>query len=365
MKLSVIIPTYNRADYVGKSIDSVLEQQYRNIEIIVVDDGSTDATPDVIEPYLKFIKYIRTSNNGPATARNVGMKAATGEYISYLDDDDLYYPHKSSVQCAVLDAHPDIGMVYSEFSAFDDAGFFDEFHIREYHRSAYARGGLTYDRIFDEKQPLSEYAGRFSQEDSQGLDCNNHSVYLGNIFDRYLMNTIVFTNSMVFRRKVFEVIGEQEKKFHMFHDLEFALRICKRYRVAFIDIPTYKLRYHPNQISTTNTQGGDLVAIGIQRDLLRVTRCHGVWDKTYYEKNKLAVNSQMARLARAVAIPLMAVETESRHKNKYYPKRARKYLRYSDQLGHPERFLKAMTYLPSIFRRIGFVLLSLRSRFRR
>jgi glycosyltransferase involved in cell wall biosynthesis len=363
MTLSVIIPTFNRADYLGSSIDSVLAQDLSEIEVIVVDDGSTDDTASVIEPYLSRIRYIRTSNNGPAIARNIGMRAATGKYVSYLDDDDLYYPFKSRIQCAVLDAHPEIGMVYSDFSAFDDNGYFDERHLREYHKSAYLRGGLTYDSIFDEILPLSNYADAMTPADAKRLDRDNRNVYFGNNFDRYLMNTIVFTNSMVFRREVLEVVGEQETKFHMFHDLEFALRICKQFRVAFIDIPTYKLRYHPDQISTTDRKDGELVAIGIQRDLMRVTRCHGLWDQAYFEKNKIAVNRQLARLARATAIPMMAVETDSRHKNKYYPKRARKYLRYSAQLGYPERFLTLMTYLPSLFRRIGFRLLSLRSRY--
>lgn len=364
-KLSVIIPTYNRAEYLKGSIESALSQCVEDIEVIVVDDGSTDSTHDVVETYLKYVKYIRTENNGPAMARNVGMSAATGRYVSYLDDDDMYYPCKSRIQCAILDANPELGMVYSDFSAFDDEGFFDYRHIQKYHRSAYSSGELTYDKIFSERRALSDYTNDLESRELREMNLDSAGVYMGNIFDHYLMNTVVFTNSMVFRREVVDHIGLQEPRFHMFHDLEFALRICKAYKVAFADIPTYKLRYHPSQISTRKVKDGELVAIGIQRDLLRVTKYHGLFDKEYFEQHEAAVTRQLARLSRATAIPMMATETESKHKNRYYPRRARKYLDYCARLGFPERTLMFMTYLPSILRRTGFMVLALLSRVNR
>lgn len=361
-KLSVIIPTYNRAEFLKGSIESALVQGMEDIEVIVVDDGSTDGTYDVVDAYGEFVRYIRTDNNGPAVARNVGMRASTGRYISYLDDDDLYYSYKSKVQCSILDANPEIGMVYSDFSAFDNEGFFDFRHIKKYHKSAYSKSKLTYDNIFSEKRALTDYIDDLGSCEVKERDWDGASVYMGDIFDRYLMNTVVFTNSMVFRREVVDHVGLQDARFHMFHDLEFALRICKAYRVAFADIPTYKLRYHPSQISTRKVKDGELVSVGIQRDLLRVTKYHGLFDQIYFEQHKAAVMRQLARLSRATAIPMMAVDTESRHINRYYPRRARKYLDYCARLGFPERTLMFMTYLPSLLRRIGFMVLARLSR---
>ena len=156
MKLSIIIPTYNREQYISQAIESALSQTLADIEVIVVDDGSTDNTEKVITPYRNKINYIKTENGGVAHARNVGMKMAKGEYISWLDSDDIYYPYKSELQTDFLDKFSEIGMVYTEFSGFDDNGFFDEYHLKNYHSSAYQSGGVTYNDIFSEKFSLQK-----------------------------------------------------------------------------------------------------------------------------------------------------------------------------------------------------------------
>lgn len=90
---SVVIPTYNRAGFIGRTIESVLNQRYRLLEIIVVDDGSTDNTREVVESYRSnFITYIKIENSERGAARNTGIAHARGEYITFLDSDDLYYP---------------------------------------------------------------------------------------------------------------------------------------------------------------------------------------------------------------------------------------------------------------------------------
>ncbi len=99
-KVSVIIPTFNRGNLIEKSIKSVLNQTYQNFEVIVVDDGSTDNTSNVIEKINDDrIKYIKLNNNkGASNARNIGIKKARGKYISFQDSDDLFYPNKLEKQ---------------------------------------------------------------------------------------------------------------------------------------------------------------------------------------------------------------------------------------------------------------------------
>lgn len=99
-KISVIIPTYNRGNLIGKSLNSVLNQTYQNFEVIVVDDGSTDNTSKVIERiHDDRIKYIKLNDNkGGSNARNIGIKNAKGKYISFQDSDDLFYPNKLELQ---------------------------------------------------------------------------------------------------------------------------------------------------------------------------------------------------------------------------------------------------------------------------
>jgi len=92
--ISVIIPTYNRAWTLAVSIDSVLVQDYKNIELIVIDDGSTDNTPNLLDTYSGRLKQIRQANAGVSAARNRGIAEATGDFLAFLDSDDTWLPRK-------------------------------------------------------------------------------------------------------------------------------------------------------------------------------------------------------------------------------------------------------------------------------
>jgi glycosyltransferase involved in cell wall biosynthesis len=107
-KVSVIIPTYNRAEYVTQAIDSVLAQTYEDCEIIVVDDGSTDKTREALEPYMDRITYIYQENAGVSAARNTGIKAAKGDWVAFLDSDDEWLPEKLAVQMRAVERHPQL-----------------------------------------------------------------------------------------------------------------------------------------------------------------------------------------------------------------------------------------------------------------
>jgi glycosyltransferase involved in cell wall biosynthesis len=96
-KISTIIPTYNRHDLIVSSIESVLAQTYQNHEIIVVDDGSTDNTLGILKQYQDKIKVVQKDNGGSASARNIGLEHASGDYIAYLDSDDTWHPDKLSI----------------------------------------------------------------------------------------------------------------------------------------------------------------------------------------------------------------------------------------------------------------------------
>jgi glycosyltransferase involved in cell wall biosynthesis len=120
--VSVIIPTYNYARYLPEAIDSALGQTHAPLEIIVVDDGSTDETPQVLARYGAKIRAIRQINQGVAAARNTGVAAARGEYVALLDSDDLWMPRKLELQIARFDADPTLGLVHCGAETFDPAG---------------------------------------------------------------------------------------------------------------------------------------------------------------------------------------------------------------------------------------------------
>ena len=122
--VSIIIPSWNTAAYVGEAVDSALAQTYPNIEIIVVDDGSTDNTKELLQPYADAgkIHYVYQANKGLAGARNTGIRMAKGEYIAFLDDDDEWLPAKLDRQVAFLDADHSVSMVFCKEWLMDAEG---------------------------------------------------------------------------------------------------------------------------------------------------------------------------------------------------------------------------------------------------
>ena len=168
MIVSAIIPAYNRTDMLRQAVDSVIRQTYRPIEIIIVDDGSTDDTPLTIEQlcqeFPEIIRSRRQENAGPGAARELGRQIAEGEFIQYLDSDDLLMPKKCEKQVAALQADPDAGVCY----------------------------GITLRRDYEKGELLSW--ARTAQK-------------IENIFPEFLMKRGWDTNSPLWRRTVCDQIG--------------------------------------------------------------------------------------------------------------------------------------------------------------
>ncbi|MBW2646296.1 MAG: glycosyltransferase [Deltaproteobacteria bacterium] len=121
-KVSIIIPVYNGERYIAQAIESALTQTYRKFEIIVVNDGSTDNSYEKIKPFLPSVKYIFQENQGVAAARNTAIKNSSGEFIAFLDQDDLWLPEKLELQVDYLLHNPDVGLVHSNMSYINEEG---------------------------------------------------------------------------------------------------------------------------------------------------------------------------------------------------------------------------------------------------
>jgi glycosyltransferase involved in cell wall biosynthesis len=114
-QVSVIIPTYNRSTLLQQAVESVLKQTYPAVEIIVVDDGSKDDTETMMKQYAGRVVYIKQANQGVSAARNLGFRTASGEYINFLDDDDLFMPTKIEQQMQIFKARPEVGLVHCRY----------------------------------------------------------------------------------------------------------------------------------------------------------------------------------------------------------------------------------------------------------
>ena len=121
-KVSVIIPNYNYSRYISEAINSVLAQTVTDIELIVVDDGSTDGSKEILESYGTRIRAIFQQNQGVAAARNHGVRSSRGEYIAFLDADDFWFPEKIAKQIEVLAGDPELGLVHVGLVEIDGGG---------------------------------------------------------------------------------------------------------------------------------------------------------------------------------------------------------------------------------------------------
>lgn len=120
--MSAVIPTYNRAQYIPETIESVLGQTYENIEILVIDDGSTDDTASVVRHFGSRVRYVWQKNGERGVARNHGLRLANGEFISFLDSDDLWVPRKVEAGVDFLRSNRNVGLVYGDAMVIDAEG---------------------------------------------------------------------------------------------------------------------------------------------------------------------------------------------------------------------------------------------------
>jgi glycosyltransferase involved in cell wall biosynthesis len=120
--VSVVIPSFNYGRFLGRAIDSVLAQTYRHVECIVVDNGSTDHTPDVLASYADRVTILHESTKGPSAVRNAGIRAASGRYVAFLDADDFWLPEKLSRQVSLIETDEQIAVVGCRVQLMSAAG---------------------------------------------------------------------------------------------------------------------------------------------------------------------------------------------------------------------------------------------------
>lgn len=206
--VSIVIATYNMAQYLGQAIDSLLAQDWRPLEIIVVNDGSTDNTDELMKKYAHQpeVKYIPTVNQGQPKAKNTGLRNATGEFIAFCDADDLWEANKLSLQMPLFN-DPKVGVVYSEISNIDE-------NDRRYEKPA------VYKR------------------------------YSGDIKNQMLLRNFVPFGTAVIRRACLDKNGGFDEQFRMGIDWDLWLRYSLDWHFAYIPERTYIYREWSGQMST-------------------------------------------------------------------------------------------------------------------
>ena len=206
MNISVVIPSYNRKEFLKRSIDSAINQTKKPFEIIVVDDGSTDGTETMIKSDYDFVKFIKQKNKGVSAARNIGIEVSIGEWICFLDSDDEWKKDKLEKQIIAMKSNPGYKFIHSN--------------------EIWIKNGI---RINQKKK---------------------HKKYGGDIFDKCLDMCRISPSSVMIDKTVFDEVGNFNENLVVCEDYELWLRICDKYRVFFIDEPLIiKYGGHQGQLS--------------------------------------------------------------------------------------------------------------------
>jgi len=208
--VSVIIATYNRARLIAETLDSVLGQSFRDFEVILVDDGSTDNTREVVERYGTRVQYIYQSNRGPSAARNRGVRQATGAWISIQDSDDLSAPNHLSALHGYAGAHPNVGMIFAN--------------------GAYLGG--------------PEHKRNTIIPGSKSRSLANRGVQLEDIFDK----SIVRLQAALISKTAYEAVGGHDESLRICMDLDLSFRLLTNFPMAYIDEVVFSYRKHEGNI---------------------------------------------------------------------------------------------------------------------
>ncbi|WP_199453853.1 glycosyltransferase family 2 protein [Marinobacter sp. bablab_jr008] len=205
--VSVVIATYNMGQYLPLAIDSVLNQTWTNLEVVVVDDGSEDDTREQMKKYGgdPRVRYIPTENKGQPQAKNRGLQEAKGDFIAFCDADDLWQPHKLEVQIPCFD-NEDVGVVYSEVSYIDQHG-----------------------EPVDKETPYERYSGV--------------------VTDKLVIKNFVPFGTAVIRRSCMEEDGAFDEDLPMGIDWDLWLRYSMNWQFQYVPDKTYTYRIWPGQMS--------------------------------------------------------------------------------------------------------------------
>ncbi len=214
-KVSIIIPTYNCERYINETISSILSQTFKNFEVIVVDDGSTDQTRKIVGSYGSPIKLISQSNAGVCAARNRGLREASGQFVCFMDHDDYWYPDKLSSQIKIFSLHPEVGIVYSRF--------------------------INWNTDSDGHFPSPEnFEPRVSPDE---IDTD----FSGWVYHLFLLDSWMLTSTAMFRSDVLNICGGFDESLPFSEDWDLWLRVTKEYPIIRMTRPTTLYRQHQQQ----------------------------------------------------------------------------------------------------------------------
>jgi glycosyltransferase involved in cell wall biosynthesis len=261
-RVSVIIPTYNRADLIGEAIESVVNQTYDDFEIIIVDDGSADSTKEVVGRFSGPIKYLYQENRGRSCARNKGFEVSSGDYICFLDSDDVLNPRMLEIQVSLLDSNTDLGFVYSDYQFINRAG---------------------------EILPKPEVF-------------RAHPLRRGRIFRFLIYFDFIFPSTVLARRDCINKAGLFDPSLDAAEDLDWLLRMTSLYETDYVPEQLCLCRKHDSNTPSTAIEDGTVRVITKYLSDERTKRSLGDdWREIYFDLYLMVANYHYNRRSMAPA----------------------------------------------------------------
>jgi glycosyltransferase involved in cell wall biosynthesis len=245
MTVSVVIPTYNRAHTVLDAIRSVLAQRFTDLELVVVDDGSTDDTPariaGIADPRLR---YLRGRHAGVSAARNLGVRGSSGALVAFLDSDDRWDPDKLACEVDFLDRHPEVDAVFTDLEKRHGADVYPSF-MRQTAVFSLRLGGAAH---------------------PDGLVLSPREMWLC-----LLEEVPIKPSALTLRRSAFDRVGGFDETWSSSEDWEFLLRLARAHRFAYLDRPLAVLLISPDSLHIVDQSRGEAAMIRLlQRERRRL-----------------------------------------------------------------------------------------------
>ena len=240
--VSVVIPAFNCAPYIAAAVESVLGQYHQDLDIIVVDDGSTDGTSQALEQYRDRLQLLRQMNAGAAAARNHGLSAAKGELVAFLDADDWWDPSRLSAQLAALQAFPGGGLVFSDFAVADANG------TRILERGIRWKYGVVRDAHAAAWADIFSESRRVIWRDGEGRE-RLATAYQGHVGRWLFRGNMINTCSVLLHREVIEQVGGFDQTLETEEDYDYWLRVTQHRPLVYVDEPLLTFRRRPGQLT--------------------------------------------------------------------------------------------------------------------
>jgi glycosyltransferase involved in cell wall biosynthesis len=248
--ISVVMTVYNQEEYLREAIDSVLAQEGADFELILVDDGSTDGSAGVAQSYGDRVRYLWRENGGLGAARNTGIEASRGEYVTFCDSDDIHLPFRLAAQKHVLDRLPRAALVFSELSPYRDGKVVSENLLR-----SKVMGPLL--RSFDEEIEAAFLDSATAK--SLGVPVpeqyGSRRVRWGRVPGLIALMHVAWGGASMYRRAALSAMGGHDESLRRYVDWELSSRLSKAYELAFLDVPVILYRLHGGQLTKKSSLG--------------------------------------------------------------------------------------------------------------